>query len=624
MAASQFDLPTREAQYGRAGSTLQLWAMAPVALLSPSAIARVDRAKLTLLSTLAAIFFLFAVKTLFPGGAIHFVRYAEAIVHGTTLAPEIASRDAGYPLLIILSGLPFTHSLIPLLLIQAGFAILLPLLIYEGLQRLSPMIAFYAGLASIAMLSPFYFMKMIHHDQAYIFFLTAMLCVSLIFVQTRRFRFLYLFTIFTIFASAARPAGNALFPLFLTVSYISARGRIAHYVVCLLTFAAFLAGYTWHREVIFDVTHATATPSYTGAQLFYNPYINTLDYGIKLSPSEVGTNFAQVVTNLRVRLQPNPKDSKFLPEHYAGSADTKQFAEANMFGLTSDQLIDQVLARPNYEYFTLLSEANDDRVLLAASLEIARTHPFMILRYSLRNFLHFIFAPGYAHTRYNFNPFSPVGLVFFPTYSLVAPEFAQLPARAAREITFDSVSPRPRMIGSLLDAIQGIWAKLYRTEAFILTCLMIAAWITVVARLAELRRVRPSRSHQDKVDSAMALPVADGLVRSVIIASLLFVYNAAVTSVFAEPDFRYREMVDLPAVLMAGLGLATIPYWTGIASSPHCAAILAERCSHAVRLSRRWDVWQRFTAMQLAMIAVGAAVAGFAAWTLFMLENTWA
>ena len=107
MATSQFDLPTRETQYGKAGSALQLWAMAPVALLSPSAIARVDRTKLTLISTLAAIFFLFAAKTLFPGGAILFVRYAWAIVHGATLAPEIASRDAGYPLLIILSGFPF-------------------------------------------------------------------------------------------------------------------------------------------------------------------------------------------------------------------------------------------------------------------------------------------------------------------------------------------------------------------------------------------------------------------------------------------------------------------------------------------------------------------------------------
>ncbi len=237
------------------------------------------------------------------------------------------------------------------------------------------------------------------------------------------------------------------------------RGRITHYVVCLMAFVVFLAGYTWHREVIFDVAHAKATPSYTGTQLFYNPYINTLDYGIKLSLGEVGPNFAQVVTDLRNRLQPNPKESKFLPEHYIGSADAQQFAEANMFGLTSDELIDQVLARPNYEYFTLLSEANDDRVLLAASLEIARTHPIMILRYSLRNFLHFIFAPGYAHTRYNFKPFSPVGLVFFPTYSLVAPEFAQLPARAAREITFDSVSLRPQMIGSVLDAIQNAWAQ---------------------------------------------------------------------------------------------------------------------------------------------------------------------
>jgi hypothetical protein len=624
MATSQFDLPTRETQYGKAGSALQLWAMAPVALLSPSAIARVDRTKLTLISTLAAIFFLFAAKTLFPGGAILFVRYAWAIVHGATLAPEIASRDAGYPLLIILSGFPFSHSLIPLLLIQAGFAILLPLLIYEGLQRLSPTIAFYAGLTSIVMLSPFYFMKMIHHDQAYIFFSTAMLCVLLVFVQTRRFRFLYMFAIFAIFASVARPAGNALFPMFLMVSYISARGSITHYVVCLMAFVVFLAGYTWHREVIFDIAHAKATPSYTGTQLFYNPYINMLDYGIKLSPSDVGPNFAQVVTELRNRLQPNPKESKFLPEHYIGSADAQQFAEANMFGLTTDELIDQVLARPNYEYFTLLSEANDDHVLLAASLEIARTHPIMILRYCLRNFLHFIFAPGYAHTRYTFKPFSPVGLIFFPATSIVSPDFAQLPARAVREINFDSVSPRPQMIGWLLNVIQRVWAKLYRAEAFILACLMVAAWITVAARVAEPSRMWPSRLHLDKPDSAAALLLADGLVHSIIIASLLLIYNAAVTSVLAEPDFRYREMVDLPVVLIAGLGLATIPYWTSVASSRHRAAILTERWSHAVRLSRARDVWQRFTAMRLAMIVVGVAIAGFASWALFMLKNTWA
>ena len=149
MGPSQSDPPTPEtaaAQSGRVNSMLRLVTGASLALLLPSGAARADRAKLAILSTLTATFFLFAAKTWLPGGASQFIDYAEAIVHGTTLSPDIASRDAGYPLLIILSGYLFLHSFIPLFLIQAGFAILLPLLIYERLQRLSPPLAFYTGL----------------------------------------------------------------------------------------------------------------------------------------------------------------------------------------------------------------------------------------------------------------------------------------------------------------------------------------------------------------------------------------------------------------------------------------------------------------------------------------------
>ena len=87
------------------------------------------------------------------------------------------------------------------------------------------------------------------------------------------------------------------------------------------------------------------------------------------------------MTTLRNRLQPNPQQSEFVRKHYLGSAGEQQFAAANMFGLTPEQLIDQVLASPNYEYYTLLCEANDDRVMLAAALEIARAYPGMRSRH---------------------------------------------------------------------------------------------------------------------------------------------------------------------------------------------------------------------------------------------------
>ena len=92
-----------------------------------------------------------------------------------------------------------------------------------------------------------------------------------------------------------------------------------------------------------------------------------------------------------------------------------------------------------------------------------------------------------------------------------------------------------------------------------MACLMTVAWATVAARVARLDRVWPSRRNSNKLDLGAALPLAGGLVTSIIIGSLLFGYNAVVTSIFAEPDFRYREMMDLPAIVIAGLGLIAIP-----------------------------------------------------------------
>ena len=335
----------------------------------------------------------------------------------------------------------------PYFLIQAAFAIVLPLLIYTGLRRLSPSLAFYTGLASIVTLSPFYFMKIIHHDQTYIFFSMLTVCPLLIFVQTKQVRFLYFFTLAAICASIARPAGNALFPIFLVASYIAARGSIRHYLVCSLVFGLFLVGYARHRYIIFDMKDVHTTASYTGEQIFYAPYLNSSDYGIRLVPNMIGPDFALAVENLRNRLQPAPKDLKYILDEYIGSdIGAAQFAKANIIPFTTDELIDRVLTHANWEYYVLLCGASDDRIMLRATLEIARTHPGLILEYFTRNLLHFIFDPGYKHSRYNTYPFGPEGLFFVPAIGAVVPEAQSLPPRAFRELSVDfslSSSHRP-------------------------------------------------------------------------------------------------------------------------------------------------------------------------------------
>jgi hypothetical protein len=602
--------------------TLPFLALAPIALFVPSGSAGTDRAKLALLSALTATFLLFATKTWFPGGATQFIRYADAIVHGTTLPPDVAARDAGYPLLIILSGYLSSHSLIPLLLIQAGFAILLPIVVYESLRRLAPIPAYYVGLASIITLSPFYFMKLIHHDQLYIFSAELTLCLLLIFVQTKQPRFLYVFTIAAICASVARPAGNALFPLFLVAGYLAARGSILHYLACSVVFAAFVAGYAWHREVIFDMQHSPATPSYLGRQIFYDPYLNTLDYGIRLSPHDVGPNFTRALDALRNRLQPSPRDSEFVETQYGRTDYKGEFASAYIDPLTTDELMDQVLARPNWEYYTLLCLANDDRLLLAAALEIARAHPSLILRYSVRNFLHFTFDPGYKHSRYNLNPFRSEALLFYPAQGAVDENVTGFPARAMRELNFDPVPHEPFVVHRLFNAMQTVWLKSYRTEVAIMALLMCVAWGTAAVRLVQAVRPRTKSASMTAPNSGGLRKSDNALVASIVIASLVFGYNAAVTAIFAEPDFRYRQASDLQAILIAGLGLIAMQPWIGPALRHRVPADVVERWNRAVRWIHAGDVWPRLTAMQLAAIVIGTACAGLAGWTLFILANT--
>lgn len=174
-----------------------------------------------------------------PGGAEQFIAYANAIAHNTILGPSAnaSQRDAGYPLLIIFSGYPYVHSLIPLLLIQAAFAVALPLLVFESLRRVATVPAFYTSLYSMLTLSPYLFMKMVHHDQSYIFFEMLMLVMILLSVQTKQICYLYLFTLVAIFTSIVRPAGNALFPIAIIGIYIVIRGKIRHYFTCAILFA---------------------------------------------------------------------------------------------------------------------------------------------------------------------------------------------------------------------------------------------------------------------------------------------------------------------------------------------------------------------------------------------------
>src|ERR1700728_1872689 len=100
-------------------------AATPAAFFLPSRSNYVTAGKLALISMLVTVFFLFTAEFQFPGGAVIFTDWAEAIVHSTLLSPAHAQRDVGFPLLFILGGFPFLHSFIGITLILGLFAVLM-------------------------------------------------------------------------------------------------------------------------------------------------------------------------------------------------------------------------------------------------------------------------------------------------------------------------------------------------------------------------------------------------------------------------------------------------------------------------------------------------------------------
>src|SRR3954447_11228036 len=90
----------------------------PIAFFLPSKSPHVDAGKLALLGAAIVIFFLFTGTYLYPGGASHFLAYADAVLHGHTLPVDIAQRDVGYPLLLLLGGFEVWDSILGITLIQ--------------------------------------------------------------------------------------------------------------------------------------------------------------------------------------------------------------------------------------------------------------------------------------------------------------------------------------------------------------------------------------------------------------------------------------------------------------------------------------------------------------------------
>jgi hypothetical protein len=95
----------------------------------------------------------------------------------------ISRRTIGYPLMLLLGGVPFSGSLIGIVAIQAAMAVAMPLLFYKTLEPYSRRAALIGAIILIVTLEPFNYSKAILTEQSFKF-----LALLLIYLATLAYR----------------------------------------------------------------------------------------------------------------------------------------------------------------------------------------------------------------------------------------------------------------------------------------------------------------------------------------------------------------------------------------------------------------------------------------------------
>ena len=191
-----------------------------------------------------------------------------------------------------------------------------------------------------------------------------------------------------------------------------------------------------------------------------------------------------------------------------------------------------------------------DRIFLGAALEIFRANPLYAFKFTLRNTWHFIFDPGYGHSRYNELPFHKQGR-FFPMLSY-AHWTEPIWDRVAKELQFDTYVAQPVALQHSFQYIQTWWNLYFNKMVTITNYLLVLAWATMVLGFLGMIWKAPT------LQAICRISHADILMPPTLAASTLFLYNVAVTSAVAEPAIRYVYMLWALRLLIAGFGLAAL------------------------------------------------------------------
>ena len=483
----------------------------------------------------------FAVET----GASSYTDWAEAIASGTSVYGDSALywRDIGMPIILVVSGYPFTHSLIGVEIIQFLMALAIPALLYLTIRPWFPRAAFYGALASILWLGPFLLFKTIQHDEPYLFFMMLGVCLGNRFFATYRATPLYAASVSIFASSVIRLIGKSVFPVIALAGALQKPRRkkaYLHLVVSVVFFYLCVTGYTMYRAAILG-----NPPSILGEQVFYDMYVNGNDFGVHLSP-DYGPAVKKVLSRVKSSLN-GGSFSKYIP-------DSPPYDREFFLKYTPAELFERMIDQPTFDYYYyIIGAARDDNLLLAASVETARAQPLYVLRYAARNFWELLADPGWLHGRFSTAPQIRGGLLFpFGGVTTAGRGTVgdRLPQPALNEASFVPLARQPELVRDLYARIELTWAHRYHLVTEVLLAGILVAWFATVVGLLE--------RFSGRLSKLAYFLLADRVLDGSIAISGVLVVNVAMSAVLVEPYYRYDYSLICLKVLLATIGFAVV------------------------------------------------------------------
>jgi hypothetical protein len=118
-------------------------------------------------------------------------------------------------------------------------------------------------------------------------------------------------------------------------------------------------------------------------------------------------------------------------------------------------------------------------------------------------------------------------------------------ARAVREAQVRlTTSPA---LAHASEALESFWLNNFHPFLRVTLLLSLVAWLATILFAVS------SATNTWKAQFIAPFP-EPGFFASLTVVSLLFLYNAVVTALFAEPDYRYQHFIVLLRILLAGFG----------------------------------------------------------------------